>query len=70
MAIGSPSITWDLKHNWQNVGLLLGVPPPNPSGITDKINHPAKYGHALTARVAKNIIMSVIQKYNTFDMTL
>ena len=37
MTIGLPPITWDLKHNWRHVGLLLGTPLPNRSGITGVI---------------------------------
>ena len=34
--IGGEPITRDLpeKHYWRNVGVLLGTPVPNPSGIT------------------------------------
>ena len=35
MAVGPPPITWDLKHNWRNVGVLLDTLIPNPSEITD-----------------------------------
>ena len=26
MGIGSPPIILDLKHNWRNVGVILGIP--------------------------------------------
>ena len=33
MAIGSPPITWDLEHNWWNLGAPLGIPLPNLTGF-------------------------------------